>query len=153
MRKPILLNIVISVKHEKQSKNMCILTTLNVVILQLRIRHPHPVTIQSCYLITMSPSGGEFLPLLSYIYQFIIKSLNFYLDNCTTIWRTFLCWRPSSMYSIQSNNSCIYQHPFSFYSIRKEVCSQFIYSCVCREVFILQFLRRCAVTQNDYLGK
>ena len=38
----------------------------------------------------------------------------------------------SSIYSIQSNNSCIYQRPFSFNFIRKGTCSQFIYSCVCR---------------------
>ena len=35
------------------------------------------------------------------------------------------------MYSSQSNNSCMYQHPFSFNFIRKGACSQFIYSCVC----------------------
>ena len=48
------------------------------------------------------------------------------------VWQTFLCWRPSSMYSIQSNNFCIYQRPFSFNFISKRACSHFIYSCVCR---------------------
>ena len=48
----------------------------------------------------------------------------------------FLCWRSSSMYSSQSNNSCIYQRPFSFNFTRKGACSQFIYSCVFR-VFLL----------------
>ncbi|MBS7202445.1 hypothetical protein KH141_10725, partial [butyrate-producing bacterium] len=32
----------------------------------------------------------------------------------------------------QSNNSCIYQRPFSFNFTRKGACSQFIYSCVFR---------------------
>ena len=36
------------------------------------------------------------------------------------------------MYSSQSNNSCIYQRPFSFNFTRKGACSQFIYSCVFR---------------------
>ncbi len=40
----------------------------------------HPAIIQSCYWIIMQPKGG-FSPLPSYIYQFIIKCLNFCLDN------------------------------------------------------------------------
>ena len=35
------------------------------------------------------------------------------------VWRTLLCWRPSSKYSSQSNSSCICNAPFFFYSTRK----------------------------------
>ena len=56
---------------------MCIHTTLNVVIQHSIIRHRHPAIIQSCYWMIMQPKGG-FSPLLSYIYQFIIKCLDFY---------------------------------------------------------------------------
>ena len=63
---------------------MCTLTTLNVVILHSIIGHRHPAIIQSCYWMITQPKG-EFSPLPSYIYQFIIKSLNFCLDNWTTI--------------------------------------------------------------------
>ena len=62
----------------KQSVNMCTFTTLNVVILHSIIRHRHPAIIRFCYWIIMRPKGG-FSPLLSYIYQFIIKSLDFCL--------------------------------------------------------------------------
>ena len=52
---------------------MCTLTTLNVDILHSIIRHRHPAIIRSCYWRIMKPKG-DFLPLPSYIYQFIIKS-------------------------------------------------------------------------------
>ena len=83
-RKHIWPNITISEKHGRQSVNMCTLTTLNVVILHSIIRHRHPAIIRFCYWMIMRPKGG-FSPLPSYIYQFIIKSLDFFLDNWTTI--------------------------------------------------------------------
>ena len=64
----------------RQSVNMCTLTTLNVVILHSIIKHRHPAIIRFCYWMIMQPKGG-FSPLPSYIYQFIIKSLDFCLDN------------------------------------------------------------------------
>ena len=67
-------------KHGRQSVNMCTLTTLNVVIPHSIIRHRHPAIIRSCFWMIMQPKG-DFLPLPSYIYQFIIKSLDFCLDN------------------------------------------------------------------------
>ena len=70
----------ISEKHGRQSVNMCTLTTLNVVILHSIIKHRHPAIIRFCYWMIMQPKGG-FSPLPSYIYQFIIKSLDFCLDN------------------------------------------------------------------------
>ena len=44
------------------------------------------------------------------------------------------------MYSSQSNNSCIYQRPFSFNFTRKGACSQFIYSCVFRGIEYRYFI-------------
>ena len=70
----------ISEKHGRQSVTMCTLTTLNVVILHSIIRHRHPAIIRFCYWMIMQPKEG-FSPLPSYIYQFIIKSLDFCLDN------------------------------------------------------------------------
>ena len=70
-----------SIRDSKtQSVNMCTLTTLNVVILHSIIKHRHPAIIRFCYWMIMQPKGG-FSPLPSYIYQFIIKSLDFCLDN------------------------------------------------------------------------
>ena len=76
--------IIISEKQGRLLGNMCIHTTMNVVIPHLIIRHRHPAIIQSCYWMITQPKGG-FSPLPSYIYQFIIKSLDFCLDNSTTI--------------------------------------------------------------------
>ena len=83
-RKHIWPNITISEKHGRQSVNMCTLTTLNVVILHSIIRHRDPAIIRFCYWMIMQPKGG-FSPLPSYTYQFIIKNLDFCLDNWTTI--------------------------------------------------------------------
>ena len=83
-RKPIWPNTTISEKQGRLLENMCIHTTLNVVIPHSIIRHQHPAIIQSCYWMIAQPRG-EFSPLPSYIYQFIIKSLFFCLDNWTTI--------------------------------------------------------------------
>ena len=82
MRKAILRSMPISGKHERLSKAMYIPTTLSAVIQQSTIRHPHHIIIRHCWLIMMlngCPSQ------LSYIYRFIIKCLNFCLDNWTTI--------------------------------------------------------------------
>ena len=78
MRKHILPNMPISVKHGRQSGNMYIPIILNAVILQSITKRRHPVTIRYYCWIIMLPKG-EVLPLLSYIYRFIIKSLNFCL--------------------------------------------------------------------------
>ena len=83
-RKHIWLNTTISEKQGRLLGNMCIHTTLNVVIPHSIIRHQHPAIIQSCYWMIAQPRG-EFSPLPSYIYQFIIKCLDFCLDNWTTI--------------------------------------------------------------------
>ena len=82
MRKPILRSMPTSGKHGRLSKAMYISTTLSAVIQQSTIRHPHHIIIRHCWLIMMlngCPSQ------LSYIYRFIIKCLNFCLDNWTTI--------------------------------------------------------------------
>lgn len=88
-RKPIWPNTTISEKQGRLLENMCIHTTLNVVIPHSIIRHRHPAIIQSCYWMITQPKGG-FSPLPSYIYQLVIKSLVFCLDNWTTIifWNT-----------------------------------------------------------------
>ena len=103
-RKHIWPNTTISEKQGRLLGNTCIHTTLNVVIQHSIIRHRHPAIIQSCYCMIMQPKGG-FSPLLSYIYQFIIKCLDFCLDNWTTIYGTqgLLDWE-SSRWGWQKRN-------------------------------------------------
>ena len=54
-------NTTISEKQGRLLGNMCIHTTLNVVIPHSIIRHRHPAIIQSCYWMIMQPKG-DFLP-------------------------------------------------------------------------------------------
>ena len=112
-------NTTISEKQGRLLGNMCIHTTLNVVIQHSIIRHRHPAIIQSCYWMIMQPKGGV-SPLPSYIYQFIIKCLDFCLDNWTTIdefsnFANIISIRRSIYRDTLFTNYCICEHKVIFF--------------------------------------
>ena len=92
MRKHIWLNITISEKQGRLLGNMCIHTTMNVVIPHSIIRHRHPAIIKSCYWMLTQPKGG-FSLLPSYNISVHYKKLRFLswqLNHYIILYRHFI---------------------------------------------------------------